>query len=194
MRIMKVKRVIIPFLVIGVMTLVSGCVRYPDGNNGNGETNYQLEITVEVEEQINTDEGIYYIVMDVDENPATGPFSDISSWEDRFYYIKLESNSFYFAQKEEDSPELYLTDDSISENKIQVTIALSDLEDPNSIDINVITTDSEGNNYDHLDSYFTIYTILGSTEEGVVSEGGYEEGGPDFDIVSVKAKIKTPFE
>ncbi|GAI12302.1 unnamed protein product [marine sediment metagenome] len=76
-----------------------------------------------------------------------------------------------------------------------MTIALSDLGVPSdidfSIDINAVTTDSEGNNYDQLDSYFTIYTILGSTEEGIVSEGGSEEGGPDFDIVKVTAKITT---
>ncbi|GAI64974.1 unnamed protein product, partial [marine sediment metagenome] len=72
-----------------------------------------------------------------------------------------------------------------------VTIALSDLGSPSSIDINVITTDSENNTYDHLDSYFTIYTILGSTEEGMVSEGGSEEGGADFDIVKVTAVVTT---
>ncbi|GAJ24296.1 unnamed protein product [marine sediment metagenome] len=55
----------------------------------------------------------------------------------------------------------------------------------------MITTDSENNTYDHLDSYFTINTDLGSTEEGIVSEGGPEEGGPDFDIVKVTAEITT---
>jgi hypothetical protein len=99
---------------------------------------------------------------------------------------------FHFARVEEGSASISLTDSSYSEDKLQVTIALSDLiEDPNSTDINVITTDSENNTYDHLDSYFTIYTILGSTEEGIVSEGGSEEGGPDFDIVKVTAVVTT---
>ena len=196
MGIMNVKKAIIIFLAIGLMVVVSGCVRYPDGPNGNGGTeNYQLQITVEVKGVINTSEGIYYIVMDADGNSATGPGYDISFWDDRFYYIKLEDGFFYFAQKEEGSSEISLTSSSIGDNKFQVTIALSDLGVPSdidfSIDINVITTDSENNTYDHLDSYFTIYTILGSTEEGIVLEGGSEEGGPDFEIVKVTAVITT---
>ena len=195
MRIMNVKRAIIFLLAMGLMAVVMGCARWP-GEPGPepepGETEYQLEITVEVAGIIDSSEGMYYIVMDADGNSATGPGYDISFWDDRFYYIKLEDGFFYFAQVEEGSPELYLADSLISGNKIQVTIALSNLEDPNSIDINVITTDTESSSiYEHLDSYFTIYTILGSTEEGIVSEGGSEEGGPDFDIVKVTAEIIT---
>ena len=190
MRIMKVKRIIFYLLVIGIVAVISGCVRYPDGHNGNGEPNYQLEITVEVYGEINTaDEGIYYIVLDADGKPETGPREDISFWDDRFYYIKLEDGFFYFAQKEEGSPELDLADSLISGNKIQVTVALSDLEKPNSIDINVVTTDSDNNTYDHLDSYFTISTVLGSTGEGVISGGG--TGGTDFNIVKATAVITT---
>jgi len=180
--------------MIGITAGVSGCARWPNGPGPEpGETEYQLEITVEVAGAINADDGIYYIVMDADGNPATGPFSDISSWEDRFYYIKLESNSFYFAQKEEDSPELYLTDNSISENKIQVTIALSDLEDPSSVDINVITTDTESSiTYDHLATYFTVYTEnIGFQNPDPDSPGDSGEGEPDFDIVKVTAEITT---
>lgn len=193
MRIMNVKRVIIILLAIGLMVVVTGCARWPEGPEPEpGETEYQLEITVEVAGEINSDDGIYYIGLDADGNPATGPGYDISFWDDRFYYIKLEDGFFYFAQVEEGSPELYLADSLFSGNKIQVTIALSNLENPNSIDINVITTDTESSIiYEHLDSYFTVNTVLGSTEEGVVSEGGSEEGGPDFDIVKVTAEIIT---
>jgi hypothetical protein len=192
MRIMNVKRAIIILLMIGVMAVVSGCVRYPDGHNGNGGTeNYQLQITVEVKGVINTSEGIYYIVLDADGKPETWPGDDVKFWEDDFYYVKLDGMGFYFARVEEGSALILLTDSSYSEDKLQVTIDLSDLEDPNSIDINVVTTDSENKTYDHLDSYFTINTVLGSTEEGVVSEGGSEEGGPDFDIVKVTAEITT---
>jgi len=125
--------------------------------------------------------------MDADGNSATGPGYDISFWDDKFYYIVLEDGFFYFAQKVEGSPELYLADSLISGNTIQVTIALSDLEKPNSIDINVVTTDSDNNTYDHLDSYFTISNVLGSTGEGVISGGG--TGGADFDIVKATAVI-----
>ncbi|MBA3062626.1 MAG: hypothetical protein FP833_06720 [Atribacteria sp.] len=129
--------------------------------------------------------------MDADGNEATGPRDDISLWDDRFYYIKLEYGFFYFAQKEEGSSEISLTSSSIGENKFQVTIALSDLEDPNSIDINVVTTDSENNTYDHLDSYFTISTVLGFTVTREDSEGDSGDGGAGFDIVKVTAVITT---
>ena len=188
---MKVKRAIIFLLAIGVMAVVTGCARWPYEPGPEPETDYQLEITVEVAGTINSYDGIYYIVLDADGNSATGPGYDISFWDDRFYYIKLEDGFFDFAQNEEGSPDLYLADSLISDNMIQVTIALSDLENPSSIDINVVTTDSENKIYDHLDSYFTINTQLGLTGEGVVSEGGSEEGGPDFDIKKVTAEITT---
>ncbi|MBU4602365.1 hypothetical protein KKA86_04625 [bacterium] len=187
MGIMNVKKAIIIFLMIGTLTVVAGCARWPYEPGPEPEPDYQLKITVEVAGVINADEGIYYIVMDADGNPATGPGENISFWDDRFYYIKLEDEFFDFAQKEEGSPELYLADSLISGNKIQITIALSDLGDPNSIDINVLTTDSDNNTYDHLDSYFTISTVLGSTGEGVISGGG--TGGADFDIVKATAVI-----
>ena len=196
MRIRNVKRAIIFLLAIGVMAVVTGCARWPDGPNGNGGTeNYQLQITVEVKGVINTSEGIYYIVLDADGNSATGPGYDISLWEGNFYYVKFDYLGCYLYPKEEGS--VILLTSSIFDNgkKLRMTIALSDLGVPSdidfSIDINVVTTDSEGNNYDHLDSYFTIYTILGSTEEGIVSEGGSEEGGADFDIIKVTAVITT---
>jgi hypothetical protein len=191
MRIINVKRAIIFLLAIGLMVVVTGCARWPEGPEPEPGTEYQLEITVEVAGEINSYSGIYYIVLDADEESIDGPGDDLFFWDDDFYYIKLENDFFYFVQVEEGSPELDLADYPYSENELQVTIALSDLGSPSSIDINVITTDSENNTYDHLDSYFTIYTILGSTEEGIVSEGGSEEGGPDFDIVKVTAEITT---
>ncbi len=191
MRIINVKRAIIFLLAIGLMVVVTGCARWPETPEPEPGTEYQLEITVEVAGEINSYSGIYYIVLDADEESIDGPGDDLFFWDDDFYYIKLENDFFYFVQVEEGSPELDLADYSYSENELQVTIALSDLGNPSSIDINVITTDSENNTYDHLDSYFTIYTILGSTEEGIVSEGGSEEGGADFDIVKVTAVVTT---
>ena len=189
MRTMKAKEAIIIFLIIGALTVVAGCVRWPYEPGPEPGTEYQLEITVEVAGIINSSDGMYYIVMDADGNSATGPGYDFLFWEDRFYYIKLEDGFFDFAQKEEGSPELYLAASLISGNMIQVTIALSDLEDPNSIDINIVTTDSDNNPYDHLDSYFNISTVLNSTGEGVISGSG--SGGADFDITKVTAVITT---
>lgn len=193
MRIINVKRAIIFLLAIGLMVVVTGCARWP-GEPGPepepGETEYQLEITVEVAGIIDSSEGIYYIVLDADEESIDGPGDDVEDWEDDFYYIKFDSMGFHFAQVKDDSESLF-GEGNVSGNILEVTIALSDLGDPNSIDTNVVTTDSENETHDHLDSYFTINTVLGETEEGVVSEGGSEEGGPDFDIVKVTAEITT---
>ena len=193
MRIINLKkRAIIILLIIVIILVVSGCARWPEGPEpGPGETEYQLEITVEVKGQINSYEGIYYIVIDADENSATGPGDDLFLWDNDFYYIKLENGFFYFTQNEEGSSEISLTSSSIGEKKYQVTIDLSDLEDPNSIDINVITTDSDNNTYDHLDPYFTIDTDLGSLRDITDTEGDSGDGGEDFDIVEVTAVVST---
>lgn len=190
MRIINVKRAIIIFLMIGVMVIISGCARWPDGPEPEPGTDYQLEITVEVAGEINSYDGIYYIVLDANESLVDEPGDNVEDWEDDFYYVKLDGMGFRFAQVKDDSESLF-GEGNISGNLLEVTIALSDLGDPNSVDINVVTTDSENETHDHLDSYFTIYTDLGSTEEGVVSEGGSEEGGADFDIVKVTAIITT---
>ena len=191
MGIMNVKKAIIIFLLIGVLTVAAGCARWPDGPGpGPGEPEYQLEITVEVKGEINTDEGIYYIAFDADSNSIDGPDDDLNFWENDYYYIMLDGTGFYFAQVK-DSSESYFSGGSITgTNQFQITIAISDLGDPTRIDINVLTTDSDNNTYDHLDGYFTINTtVLGSTGEGVISGGG--TGGTDFDITKVTAVITT---
>jgi hypothetical protein len=190
MGIMKVKRAIIFLLAVGLMVVVTGCARWPDGPEpGPGEPEYQLEITVEVAEEINTDEGMYYIVLDADEESIDGPEDDVEDWEEDFYYVKLDKWDFYFAQVK-DGFESTFDGGSISGNKLYVTIALSDLGSPSSVDINVITTDLDNNTYDHLDSYFTISTGFGSSKDISDSEDDLEDGA-DFDIVKVIAVITT---
>ena len=179
-------------IILGLTITVGGCARWPDGPEpGPDEPEYQLEMTVEVAGEINFDDGIYYIVLDADGDPTDGPVDDILFWENSYYYIKLENGFFYFAQVEEGSPELQLTDSLYSGNKLQVIIAVSDLEDPNSVDINVITTDLDNNTYDHLDSYFTISTGFGSSNSETDSEGDSGDGGADLDITSVTAEVTT---
>ena len=188
MRTMKVKEAIIIFLMIGIMAVVAGCARGP---TGPGETNYQLKITVEVAGEINTDEGIYYVVLDADSESIDGPVADINFWYDEYYYIKLENGFFYFAQVKDDVESTFYGG-SFSENKLQVTITLSDLGDPKSIDINVVTTDSDNYTYDSLDSYFSISTDFGSSKDIPDSEGDSGDGGVNFDIINVTAQITIP--
>ena len=186
MRTMKVKEAIIIFLMIGIMAVVAGCARGP---TGPGETNYQLKITVEVAGEINTDEGIYYVVLDADSESIDGPVADINFWYDEYYYIKLENDFFSFAQVK-DEVESTFYGGSFSGNKLQATIALSDLGNPNSIDINVITTDLDNNNYDYLDEgYFTISTEIGSEVTQSDSPDDSGEGEINFNLLEVYADI-----
>jgi len=176
--------------MIGVIAVISGCVRYLGEPEPEPGTDYQLKITVEVVGEINSYDGIYYIVLDTDEDSAYGPEDDLFFWDDDFYYIKLEDGFFYFARVEEGSPELQLTDSSDEGNSLQVIIALSDLGDPTSIDINVLTTDEVDNTYDSLSEYFTIdITYNPSVEEE--DPPNDSEDGPDFDIRKVTAEITT---
>jgi hypothetical protein len=189
----KIPKAIFSWLIIfSIILLASGCARWPNGPGpGPGETDYQLKITVEVKGEINTAEGIYYIVIDADSESIDGPVADINFWEDDYYYIKLENGSFSFAQVKDDIESTFYGG-SISGNKLQATIALIDLGNPSSIDINVLTTDSENNTYDSLDSYFSISTDLGSSEDILDSEGNSGDGGVDFDLVKVTAQITIP--
>ena len=182
-------------IMLCVALMIAGCARWPDGPGpGPGEPEYQLKITAEFAGLVAPDEGegIYYVVLDTDGNPVDGPGEDIIFWEDEYFYIQLDEWGFYFTQVEEGSPSISLTDSSYSENKLQLIISLGDLEDPeNSIDFNVITTDSDNNTYDYLDNYLSIGTSLGSTVEDIDFQDDLEEGGEDFDIIKVTAEIIT---
>jgi hypothetical protein len=192
----KIPKAIFSGLIIfSIILLVSGCARWPDGPGpGPGGTNYQLKITVKVAGKINTtfaNAGIYYIALDTDNDSVNGPAGDLSLWGD-YYYIKLENGFPYFV-KLKDGVESTLNGGSVSfdGNQLQATIALSDLGDPKSIDINVVTTDSDNYTYDSLDNYFSISTNLLSSEERTDWEGDSGAGGVDFDIVQVNAEIFT---
>ncbi len=175
------------------MVSVGGCVRWPDEPGPEpGEPEYQLEITVEVVGEINTDKGIYYIVLNADGELIDGPGDDVEGWEEDFYYVKLDGMGFYFAQNKEDSESLSLVSSSSEGSSLQVIIALSDLGDPSSVDINVLTTNLNNITYDSLDYGFNISTGSGSSESEGDSEGDSGDGGADFDITDVSANIKIP--
>jgi len=174
-------------VIVGIIAIFSGCARGPIEP---GEINYQLKITVEVAGKINTDDGIYYIGLDTGQT-GIGPGSDIGDWEGYYYYVKLDSMGCYLYPKEEGSAILLSYSTSDIGSKLQVTIALSDLGDPeSSIDINAVTTESDGYTiYDYLDNYFSINTtVLYSTGEGI-SSNDLEDDEADFDIRKVAAEI-----
>jgi hypothetical protein len=194
MGIMNLKRAIIVLLMIGIMAGVSGCARWPYGPEPEPGTEYQLEITVEVAGEINTDEGIYYIVFDADSDSTDGPGDDVNFWDDDYYYIMLDEWGFSFAQVKDDFESTFYGGDNTGTNIFKITIAISDLGDPipTKIDINVLTTDSDNHTYDSLsDGYFFISTSWGSSKTISDSEGDSGEGGDDFDIKKVTAIITT---
>jgi len=176
------------------MAVISGCARWPYEPGPEPEPEYQLRITVEVAGEINPDEGgkegKYYIVLVTDESSAGNPGYEVDEWDGDYYYIALDKWGYFsfIHQTEEDSDPLSLTDGSYSGGTLQVTVALSDLGDPNSVDISVVTTDTDNYTYDHLDGYFTISTDIDSTGEGTIEDDS-GEGGPDFEISKVSAVI-----
>jgi len=192
MRIINLKKAIIILLMIGVMAVVSGCARWPNGPGPGPGTEYQLQITVQVLGEINVNDGIYYIVLDNNGNPADGPGEEVDDWQDEYYYVQLDGWGFNFTQVDEGSSSIALTDSLIDYDELQVTISISDLgEIENSIDFNVVTTDLDNNTYDYLDNYITIGTTFGSMAEDYDSPGDSENDEDDFDIIGVIAEIIT---
>ena len=186
----KIKLGIFLFIIICIALLCTGCARWPYDPPGPGETEYQLKITVEVAGEVNAEDGYYYIVLDADGNSADGPDEDIYFWEDEYYYVQLDDWGFEFTRVEEGSSSIALTGSSISNNEFQVIINLNDLDNPgNSIDFNVVTTDTDNNTYDYLDNYLTIGTALGSTVEDDDLSGDSESEEDNFDIIGVTAEI-----
>jgi len=176
--------------MIGILAVVSGCARWPEGPEPEPGTDYQLQITVQVLGEINANDGIYYIVLDNNGNSADGPGEEVDGWNDDYYYVKLDYWGFDFARVEEGSPLIELTDSLIGEDEFQVTISLSDLgEIEDSIDFNVVTTDLDNNTYYYLDNYLNIGTTFGSMAEDYPSWSGTENYEEDFIIIKVIAEI-----
>jgi len=179
--------------MIGIISVVSGCARWPDGPGPEpGETEYQLQITVQVYGELNLSDGLYYIVLDNNGNSADGPGEEVDGWNDDYYYVKLDYWGFDFARVNEGSPLIELTDSLIGEDEFQVTISLSDLgEIEDSIDFNVVTTDLDNNTYYYLDNYLNIGTTFGSMAEDYNSSSDLENDEDDFNIIGVIAEITT---
>ncbi|HKK83612.1 MAG TPA: hypothetical protein VJ958_05220 [Atribacterota bacterium] len=171
--------------------LINGCARWPEEpNGGGGAGEKQLIVKVEINEEgtVNTDEGNYYIVFDTNKDASFPPDDDVDNWEDGYYYIKLDDFGFSFGQVG-DSEGIYSGTDS--EKYFQVTISLADLGNPEGIHMNVITTDTDNETYDALDTDFYINTSLlfPKTETDSLEDS---TGGPDFDIAQVTTTILTP--
>ena len=192
MRIMNVKRAIIILLAIGLMAVVSGCARWPEPEPEPPEPEYQLEITVEVAGNINSgldDGGIYYIGLNPEGDTKPGPDSYLDSWQGEYYYIKLDDWGCNLYSKDESASPILLNNYSYNENELKIKIFLSNLgELETSIDVNVVTADSNDSVYDYLDDCINISTTLYTTGEGI-SSNDLEEDEVDFDIIKVFIEI-----
>ncbi len=189
MRIMNLKRVIIILLMIGIIAGVVGCARWPYAPEPEPETDYQLEITVEVAGEINPDDGIYYIGINPDGDSEPGPDSDLDSWQGVFYYIKFDNLGCNLYSKDESASSISLNDYSYTGNELKIKFFLSDLGVlETSIDVNVVTADSNDSVYDYLDDCINISTDLYTEREGI-SLNDLEDDEADFNIIKVIVKI-----
>jgi hypothetical protein len=177
--------------------MFNGCARWPEepnGGNGNGQSLLRVRVDINENGTINTEEGNYYIVFDTDVDAPFGPSDDIEDWESGYYYIRLDSIGFFFGEVLDNGTSEQLINGiggSDSDDYFEVTLSLADLENPEGIYMNVITTDLDNNTYDALDPDFYIETdlIFPTTETDFPSDSA---GGADFDITQVTATILVP--
>jgi len=194
MRIISLKRTIIIFLMIGILTVVAGCVRYPGPKPEPPDPDYQLEITVEVEGNIDSglaDEGIYYVGINPLGDTEPGPDSDLDYWRNKFYYIKLDNSGCYLYSKDVSASPILLNNCSYNNgNELKIIFFLSNLGVlETSIDVNVVTADSSNGVYDYLDDCINISTSsLYTTEEGI-SSINLDEDEADYDIIKTSVEI-----
>ena len=189
MGIINMKRVMILLLTIGIMAVISGCVRFPGPEPEPPGTEYQLEIKVEVAGEINPDEGIYYIGLNPDGDTKPGPDSYLDSWQGEYYYIKFDNSGCNLYSKDESASPIPLNNYLHNGNELKIIFFLSDLGVlETSIDVNVVTADSNDSVYDYLDDCINIRTELYTEEEGI-SSNNLEGDEADFDIREVFVKI-----
>jgi len=192
MGIMNAKRAIIILLAIGLMVVVTGCARWPEPEPEPPGPEYQLEITVEVAGNINSgldDGGTYYIGLNPEGDTKPGPDSYLDSWQGEYYYIKLDDWGCNLYSKDENASPIPLNNYSYNGNELKIKFFLSDLGVlETSIDVNVVTADSNDSVYDYLDDCINISTTLYTTGEGISSDD-LEEDEVDFDIIKVFIEI-----
>jgi hypothetical protein len=164
---MNVKKAIIILLMIGVMTVVAGCARWPEPEPVPPDPEYQLKIT------------------------KPGPDSYLDSWQGEYYYIKLDDWGCNLYSKDESASPISLNNYSYNGNELKIKFFLSDLgELETSIDVNVVTAYAYSNDsvYDYLDGCINISTTLYTMGEGI-SSNDLEDDEADFDIIEVFVEI-----
>jgi len=156
---MYIKKFLLYCIILFIITfLLSGCARWIDDPNGGGGTGEkQLTVKVEINNngQINTDDGIYYIVFDTDKDASFPPDEDIDNWEDGYYYIRLDEYGLFFGEVGNNSEENIGSIPS-TETYFQVAINIAKLGNPNKIFMNVLTTDKDEETYDYMEDALSL--------------------------------------
>lgn len=177
-----------------IFLLFNGCARWPDDpNGGNGQEQKLLRVRVDINSlgTINTNDGQYYLVFDIDKDAPFKPGDSVDEWETGFYYVKLDIIGFFLGEVLEVGTSEQMISGTKSDNFFQVTIPLADLGDPEGLHLNVVTTDLDNETYDALDPDFYIDTnvIFSKTENDFIQDSS---GGADFDIAQVTTDILIP--
>lgn len=200
MRIKKYYKKLLLYCIILFIAsfLLTGCARWVDDPNGGGGTGEkQLTVKVEINNngQINTDDGIYYIVFDTDKDASFPPDEYIENWEDGYYYVKL--GNFGSSFEEIGGAEQPFSGSQQGDNYFQVSISLTSMDNPEKISMNVLTTDTDNEVFDYLDfglaSNLTINdTSMIPSSNSVEDALGDSANGLNYDIYKVTTILTTP--
>lgn len=170
------------FLVLGCLVLlVAGCAR---GEQPTWGVSRGVVITLTVRGSV--DPGVrYFVAIDTDGNVLTGPDSDPAKWGS-FYVLWWADNNFYFRDK--NGEERFFTGGTVSGSTVKMEIELSQLGDPSTLEIMVVTTDRGGNVLDSLGNYFTVR--LGSQSYTFREDSPFDTEKASGDILRVEVEVR----
>ncbi|MCX6091017.1 MAG: hypothetical protein NTX88_11740 [Candidatus Atribacteria bacterium] len=169
------------FLLFLSLILLSGCARGDQPSWGEiGKT-----MTVRVYFQgLVTSGHTYYYVFDTDGNILTGPQNDPKTW-DTYYVARYENGAFYL--KKPDGTQSFLTTGEVNGSTLSLSFDLDDLNNPKTIEIQVVSADILGNVLDSLANYFSIDPALQRFITKTDTTGDSGEAGAD--IIKVEVEI-----
>jgi hypothetical protein len=194
------KKFLLYSIILSIITiLLCGCARWiddPNGGGGTGEKQLTVKVEINNEGQINTNDGIYYIVFDTDKDASFPPDEDINNWGDDYYYIKLDTFGFSFGEVG-GAEQSFSGSAQEGDDYFQISISLTSMDDPEKISMNVITSDTDNEVFDYLDfalaSNLTINdTSMIPSSNSVEDDLGDSANGLDYDIYKLTTILSTP--
>ncbi|MGQ9472960.1 MAG: hypothetical protein ACUVQZ_05475 [Candidatus Caldatribacteriaceae bacterium] len=170
------------FLLLGfVMILVAGCAW---GKQPSWGAKGKIILTLTFRGTISSDVK-YFVALDTDDNVLTGPKSDPNEWNN-FYVLWWIDNNFYFQSPGES--EQFFFGGNISGEVMEMEVDLSQLRDPTTLEIMVVTTDRGGNILDALGNYFTVR--LGSQSYVYREDASLDVDDASADLRKVEVEVQ----